>query len=147
MSAIGDGSGEVRATGGCLCGAVRYEVRGPLRDVVLCHCSRCRHTHGHVAAYAACDAKDLIVAEAGALRWYEEDDRARGFCGGCGASLLWRAAGRGTVSIAAGTLDQPTGLTTVAHIFTREAGDYYEISGEGERFPAGLPPGGAPVRP
>jgi len=51
---MSDRAEAVRATGGCLCGAVRYEVLGPLRDVVLCHCSHCRRTHGHVAAYAAC---------------------------------------------------------------------------------------------
>jgi hypothetical protein len=34
----------------------------------------------------------------------------------------------------------------VAHIFTRDAGDYYEIAGEGERFPGALPPEGAPAR-
>ena len=45
---------QMPATGGCLWGAARYEVRGPLRDVVICHCSRCLRTHGHVAAYAAC---------------------------------------------------------------------------------------------
>jgi hypothetical protein len=144
MSATIDRSGDVRATGGCLCGAVRYEVRGPLRDVVVCHCSRCRRAHGHVGAYAACDAADLVV-EASALRWYEEGDRSRGFCGECGASLFWRAAGRGSVSVAAGTIDPPTALTTVAHIFTRDAGDYYEIAGAGERHPGALPAGGAPA--
>ncbi len=127
------------ASGGCLCGAVRYEVRGPLRDVVVCHCERCRRTHGHVAAYTACAPADLVVDDAaGALRWYEADGRARGFCSRCGASLLWRADGRDSVSIAAGTLDPPTGLRTVAHIFTRDQGDYYVIDGEGERHPAGL---------
>jgi hypothetical protein len=136
--------GGVRATGGCLCGGVRYEVRGPLRDVVVCHCSRCRRFHGHVGAYAACDAGDLVVEE-GALRWYEEDDRARGFCSTCGASLFWRAAGRATISVAAGTLDPPTGVRTVAHIYARDAGDYYEITGEGDRFDGGLPPSGAPA--
>ncbi|MGO1081292.1 GFA family protein [Inquilinus sp. CA228] len=40
-------------TGGCLCGAVRYRVTGPLRPVVACHCSQCRRTSGHVAAFTA----------------------------------------------------------------------------------------------
>ncbi|HWT26034.1 MAG TPA: GFA family protein [Solirubrobacteraceae bacterium] len=133
----------VRATGGCLCGAVRYAVHGPLRDVVLCHCSRCRRSHGHVAAYAACARGDLVVEDAEPLRWYEADGRARGFCGRCGASLFWRAEGRPTVSVAAGTLDQPTGLRTVAQIFTRDRGDYYALGGEGECF-AGALPAGAP---
>jgi hypothetical protein len=129
----------VDATGGCLCGAVRYEVHGPLRDVVVCHCERCRRTHGHAAAYSACAPDDLTVHETGALRWYEADGRARGFCSVCGASLFWRAAGRDSVSIAAGTLDPPTGLRTVANIHTRDQGDYYVIEGDAERHAGGLP--------
>jgi hypothetical protein len=128
-----------RASGGCLCGGVRYEVNGPLRDVVVCHCSRCRRTHGHAAAYAACERSALVLRSSDPLRWYEADGRARGFCSVCGASLFWSAAGRDTISVAAGTLDQPTGLRTVAHIFTRERADYYEVDGPGDRHPAGLP--------
>ena len=127
------------ARGGCLCGAVRYEVTGPLRDVVVCHCSRCLRTHGHAAAYTACARGDLVLERSDALRWYEFDDRSRGFCGECGASLFWSAAGRDTISIAAGTLDRPTGLKTVAHIYTRGHADYYEIAGPGERHPGELP--------
>ena len=134
------GDGGVRATGGCLCGAVRYEVTGPLRDVVICHCSRCLRTHGHAAAYSACERARLAIVRDEALRWYAADERERGFCARCGASLFWRAAGRATVSIAAGTLDPPTGLRTVAHIYTREHADYYEICGPGERHPGELPP-------
>ncbi len=125
--------------GGCLCGGVRYEVRGPLRDVVVCHCGRCQRTHGHAAAYAACAAADLTLVRSGPLRWYEADDRARGFCADCGASLFWRTAGGATISIAAGTLDEPTGLRTVAHIYTDDAADYEVIDDVVERFPAGLP--------
>jgi hypothetical protein len=133
---------DIRATGGCLCGGVRYEVRGPMRDVVLCHCSRCRRAHGHVAAYAACRTADLHLVAAGSLRWYEDDgDRRRGFCAGCGASLFWRAPGRDTTSIAAGTIAAPTGLRTIAQIFVADAGDYYEPCGPGERHDAALPPG------
>jgi hypothetical protein len=127
------------ATGGCLCGGVRYEVHGALDDVVICHCSRCRRTHGHAGAYTACAHADLVLIAAGGLRWYEADGRARGFCNGCGASLFWRAEDDEQTSIAAGTLDQPTGLRTVAHIYTADAGDYYEIAGEGERFEGNRP--------
>jgi hypothetical protein len=128
-----------RASGGCLCGAVRYEVTGPLRDVVVCHCSRCLRTHGHAAAYSACARSDLVLARTAGLRWYEADDRARGFCCECGASLFWRVTDGATISIAAGTIDQPTGLRTVAHIHTRGHADYYEITGPGELHPGGLP--------
>jgi hypothetical protein len=122
-------------SGGCLCGGVRYEVSGPLRDVVLCHCGRCRRTHGHVAAYAACEEADLAMPESGTLRWYVQDGRSRGFCGACGASLFWHADGHPTVSIAAGTLDRPTGLRTIAQVYIEDRGDYYGLSDEGERFP------------
>ena len=128
-----------RATGGCLCGAVRYEVTGPLRDVVHCHCRRCLRSHGHAAAYSACARSDLVLVSDADLRWYEADDRARGFCGVCGASLFWSAAGRDSISVAAGTLDQPTGLKTIAHIYTHDRADYYEIAGPGERYPGELP--------
>ncbi|MGH2872753.1 MAG: GFA family protein [Solirubrobacteraceae bacterium] len=123
--------------GGCLCGGVRYTVSGPLRDVVICHCGRCRRTHGHAAAYTACATVDLELIERKTLRWYEADGRARGFCSECGASLFWRLAGSDSTSISAGTLDPPTGLRTVAQIFTDDRGDYYELSPEGRHLPAG----------
>ncbi len=125
-----------RATGGCLCGAVRYEVRGPLRDVVNCHCRRCRRTHGHVAAYTAVEAADLVLLADRGLGWYRADGRDRGFCRTCGASVFWRAEGRSTISIAAGTVDEPTGLRTVAHIFADSQGDYYEIADDLRRHSA-----------
>jgi hypothetical protein len=127
------------ARGGCLCGGVRYEVTGPLRDVVVCHCSDCLRFHGHAAAYSACARDDLALAAADTLRWFESGGRERGFCCECGSSLFWIASGRSTVSIAAGTLDQPTRLRTVAHIHTDGHADYYEICGPGERHPGSLP--------
>jgi hypothetical protein len=123
------------ATGQCLCGAVRYEVRGPLRDVLVCHCEECRRWHGHFSASTAVLKEYLVLIEQRGLRWIQSprsDAQARrGFCGECGSSLFWDPPGRQTVSIAAGTLDGPTGLRSVSHWFVSQAGDYYEIPDDG----------------
>jgi hypothetical protein len=123
------------ATGGCLCGAVRYEVRGPLRDVLICHCRECRRWHGHAAAYTAAQRADLVFRRDGALRWIDsprsDAGARRGFCTECGSSLFWDAPGRETVSIAAGSLDETTGLHTTGHWFVSQAADYYELPEDG----------------
>lgn len=119
---------EPTARGRCLCGAVSYTLHGPLRGVVNCHCGQCLHTHGHFAAYTNVRRADLHFEEDRGLKWYESSERARrGFCGECGASLFWDRRGGDSISVAAGTLDRPTGLKTVANIFVADKGDYYEI--------------------
>ncbi|WP_119066273.1 GFA family protein [Rubrobacter indicoceani] len=120
---------KVRNSGGCLCGGVRYEVRGPLRPVVNCHCSQCRRTSGHFVAATAAKKRDLEIHEAGVLRWYKSSEKARrGFCAACGSSLFWEPFEEGWVAIMAGTLDGPTGLRTEADIFVADAGDYYRVA-------------------
>jgi hypothetical protein len=123
----------VRATGSCLCGAVTFEVRGKLRDVLFCHCFNCRRTHGHVSAYSSSHRGHLVVTEDRGLKWYHTDkdvtpDVQRGFCAECGASLFWDPRGQEFVYISAGCLDSPTGVKGAGHIWLSEAGDYYEIS-------------------
>lgn len=132
------GEGESHG-GGCLCGAVRYEVRGALRPVVNCHCGQCRRFHGHHGAYTGASWTDVTIRDGGNLRWYRSSDRARrGFCAVCGSSLFWDKDGRGYLAIAAGSLDQPTGLSTVRHIFTADRGDYYEITDGLEQLPGSM---------
>jgi hypothetical protein len=129
----------VRATGGCLCGGVRYVVRGPLREVVNCHCGQCRRFHGHFGAYSAAAVADLVLESEASLRWYASSDAARrGFCGRCGSSLFWQRLDAPTISIAAGSLDQPTGLATIRHIFTADAGDYYRLDDGLEKLPGSM---------
>ena len=123
------------ASGSCLCGAVRYEVTGPLQDVLICHCGECRRWHGHVSATAAADKRDLQLLEQRGLRWIKsprsDAGARRGFCCECGSSLFWDAPGLETISIAAGTLDAPTGLHVASHWYVSGAGDYYEIPEDG----------------
>lgn len=97
--------------------------------MILCHCSQCRRTHGHFAAYTSA-ARSLVVFHADAtLRWYESSAEARrGFCSTCGASLFWEPTGESRFSIAAGCLDTPTGLTASCHVFVEDAADYYTIT-------------------
>lgn len=123
----------IRATGGCLCGAVRYEVRGPLRPVIACHCSQCRRTSGHFVAATATAPENLVMVEDRGLRWYQSSSFARrGFCNTCGSSIFWEiTAGEDKgdrISIMAGTLDSATGLETEMHIYVDDAGDYYKIN-------------------
>jgi len=134
---------DTTASGACLCGAVRYRLRGQLRDVVNCHCGQCRRSHGHHAAYSSAALEDLHIERGGdgdgALRWYTAPDgiARRGFCQHCGASLFWAPLGEPRVAISAGSLDQPTGLRTLRHIFTADKGDYYEIADGLEQLPRG----------
>jgi hypothetical protein len=122
--------------GGCLCGGVRYRVTGRLLPVVACHCGQCRRTHGHFAAYATAAKAALELVEDGGLRWYGSSPGVRrGFCGTCGASVFWERTDGRTIGVAAGTLDGPTGLTTVGHIYVADAGDYYAIGDDLPRFP------------
>ncbi len=125
--------------GGCLCEAVRYTVNGILRDVVNCHCKQCQRTHGNYAAYTAIEKQALVLTEARGLKWYCSSDHARrGFCKECGASLFWEPLNKDPICIAAGTLDAPTKLTAVRHIFVADAGDYYHLDDELEKFPGSM---------
>lgn len=127
-------------TGGCLCGAVKFEIEGPLRDVVNCHCGQCLRFHGHYAAYSAANKNRVRILDPEAqLKWYRSSRHARrGFCGRCGSSLFWDRSGAQTLSVAAGSLDQPTGLRTRAHIFIARLADYYTLSDDLEKRPQGL---------
>lgn len=120
---------EATHTGGCLCGAVRYRVSGPLLDVVACHCSQCRRTSGHYAAMTNVPEERLHLERAEALAWYRSSASAeRGFCARCGSNLFWRPSGGAYVAITAGTLDAPTHLTITEHIFVADKSDYYDIT-------------------
>ena len=115
-------------TGGCLCGGVRYEIRGGLRGVIACHCSQCRRTSGHHSAMTSAPNDRLSLTSAATLVWYRSSASAqRGFCRVCGSNLFWRAHAENRTSITAGTLDAPTRLEILRHIFVAEKADYYEI--------------------
>lgn len=127
-------------TGACLCGEVRFQTRGRLREVVFCHCSQCRRQTG--LYYAATDVPLARIEVTGAdmVGWYRSSAEARrGFCTRCGSALFWQRDGSDHISVMAGAFDRPSGLVGGYHIFCADKGDFYEIDDGLPVLQAGLP--------
>lgn len=115
--------------GRCLCGAVRYRIRGPYRrSAVACHCSTCRRFSGGLWVGTAAHRDHVLVEDGETLTWYRSSTSAkRGFCGRCGSSLFWEGNDEPFWSIAAGSLEEPTGLALAVHSWTAESADWWSF--------------------
>ncbi len=117
-------------TGSCLCGAVSFKVRGPLRPTIACHCIQCRKQTGTYMSATSCADEDLVFTREDGLKWFRSSaDAQRGFCKECGSVLFWKQDGSDATSISAGAIDGPSGAPLEGHIFCESAGDYYVIAG------------------
>jgi hypothetical protein len=117
-------------TGSCLCGAVAYEITGPMKDALACHCTQCRKQTGNYWISSGVADADLKLTKQDGLKWFASSVSAkRGFCKECGSNLFWKQNGSETTSICVGGIDGNTGLKLEGHIFCDDAGDYYEIVG------------------
>ena len=128
-----------KTKGRCLCGQVQFEIQGELRPIVNCHCSKCRKFHGNYGAYTRVKVENLKITEQKSLKWYKSatDETAnvhRGFCSECGSSLFWHPKGQPNISIAAGSLDSPTNLKTIGHIWCSQKADFYQIEDDLPKF-------------
>ena len=136
--------------GGCLCGAVRYTVRGPLREILVCHCVECRRWAGSAWMPTAARNDDLRIEQTGDLVWVEsprsDHGASRGFCRRCGSSLFWRAPAFDRTSISSGTLDNPSGLRVGAHIWVEHAAEWERPRDGLRAYPRGYPSDAPPLR-
>lgn len=115
--------------GACACGAVAFEVVGPLRPVIACHCMQCRKTSGHFWAATSVPHERYRLTRQEGLVWYRSSASAqRGHCGRCGAALFWQPEGEARISFSPAALEGATGLKVAEHIFTADGGDYYPES-------------------
>ena len=112
----------------CLCGGIKIKVKGKLADVINCHCSQCRKTHGNYAAYTHCLDENVTFISKKTLKWYQSSSIAkRGFCSRCGASMFYKLLKSKELDIAAGMFSNPSTMKTVSNIFTKDKLDYYEL--------------------
>lgn len=121
---------EEKKTGSCLCGSVQYEIAGPTRDVIACHCTACRKQSGHYWTSISVWNEQFHFTEDKGLKWYHASDHSRrGFCSECGSFIVFETLGSGKISPSAGSVNGPTGLKTIGHIYTSTAADYYDLDG------------------
>jgi hypothetical protein len=117
--------------GSCLCGAVSFEVDGPLEhQPEACHCSQCRKQTSHVFVGVNVRRNALTVHGGDRVTWYRSSDKAQhGFCSVCGSALFWNPTidGYEFIGIAMGAFEAPTGVRLAKHVFVGDKGDYYEI--------------------
>ena len=127
-------------SGGCLCGGVRYQARGPLREVIFCHCSQCRKQTGLFYATTAVAQVDLTMLAEQPLRWFAASEFAdRGFCGTCGSALFWKPRHADHIAILVGSLDDPGGLKGAYHICCAERPTYFPLADGLPQYPHSAP--------
>jgi hypothetical protein len=118
--------------GSCLCGAVTFEVTGPLAPPDGCHCAQCRKWTGHFLASTDVPRAALTIQGAENVTWFRSSEKVRrGFCRTCGSSLFFDPIDQvkhGWIGVSMGAFDLPTETKLAIHIFVAEKGDYYDIA-------------------
>lgn len=124
--------GDIR--GGCLCGGVRYEVRGEPAMVAACHCATCQKNTGSAFSLNLGVPQDAVTIEGDALATYEDHAGASGkpfyrsFCSNCGSPISGQGdAYSGLIFIKAGTLDDTSWVKPNVHIWCCEKQPWVEI--------------------
>jgi len=113
-----------KITGGCQCGAVRYETAADPAFAAHCQCNDCKKATGAGHATAAA-FPDAAVTFKGAMTTYESKTdtggtAARTFCPKCGGRLTFRSTNMpGMVLLMAGSMDDPSQITPGAAIYNK----------------------------
>jgi len=129
--------------GSCLCGAVRYEIDGPINMMLNCHCSMCRKQSGasFVTFVAApLDGYRVLEGEASIGHYESSPGHRRNFCTHCGSMLPEAMPAMGMIVAAAGNLEGDLGLKPQMHIFAGSKAPWYTITDELPRHDT-YPPG------
>lgn len=128
------------ATGGCLCGAVRYEADVEAGIADWCHCSTCRRSTGSVAVAWVQVAPGAFRLVRGTPSVHASSPTGRRhFCGTCGSPLIMTDTDGRSVGILVGSLDDPAAVRPTAHGFDAERVGWVEIADDLPRF-EGPPP-------
>ena len=110
-------------TGGCHCGAVRYEADGEAITHALCHCTDCRRSAGAPMVGWTMYRLDAVKATRGTPKVYESSKQGRRhFCPDCGTGLFYTNAEMipGIINIQSATYDDPDAVPARIHVQVAE---------------------------
>ena len=109
-------------SGGCHCGAVRYEMTAEVAHHALCHCTDCRKASGAPVTAWAMAAADQVTVTGEPLTYASSEHGRRLFCGACGTSLFYtnEVVFPGMIDVQSATLDDPDAIPLQAQIQTAE---------------------------
>jgi hypothetical protein len=113
--------------GGCLCGAIRYQVNQPLDKIILCHCTDCQKASGTGASANTVVPSDRLEITKGTPKIFSKivdsgSTLHRAFCADCGSPIYTRRAHMPEVSVLkVGTLDDSNGMQVVMNIWMQSA--------------------------
>jgi hypothetical protein len=134
------------AQGSCACGAVRYEVDGPLGDVRYCHCNFCRRSTGTAfTANARIPAQAFrVVAGADSLGEHRTPRGPRSFCSVCASPIFARVdAEPEWIRLRIGGLAGDLDVRITAHVWVSSKSSWFEITDALPQYPesvSGPPP-------
>jgi hypothetical protein len=134
------------ATGGCLCGAVRFtysgELGGSLGRITACLCDQCRRAQGFAAAVGPAEARgfSIVQGQDQVCEFESSPGKMRAFCGRCGSPLYSRLDNRpDAVRLRLGAFDKlPQNVAVEAVIFSGEAPAWTRLE-EALHYPAREP--------
>ncbi len=106
--------------GGCLCGALRYRVSGPIDSVTHCHCAMCRRWSGAVAVTWFTVPLDRFEIAEGSLKTYRSSSHGeRRSCPDCASQIaFWSSKRPAEIDITLGSLDNPQDHPADHHVHT-----------------------------
>lgn len=127
--------------GGCLCGAVRYRVAGPVLLVEYCHCHMCRRAAGApVVCWVDFPFARFSLTKGSITRYRSSPGITRGFCAACGSSLSFqRGETPPKITLAVDSLDDPDALAPWQHIYVADAVSWLHIPDDLPRYAQGAP--------
>lgn len=132
-------SGGQRFTGGCLCGAVRYEATGTPTAAGLCYCADCRKASGSgfipFIGFRASDVRFSGATLVFRSKAFRGGDAVRNSCPACGSLVFGGVVGEDrNHTIYAGTLDDPALFHPTIAIFTRDRAPWASLPPELKAF-------------